>query len=66
MRVIWFFIPIPRGSTSYGYDFANLIHHNYPGNDYDDLMSGVDHVIGLGNVDVDKLYVTGGSGRRRA
>ncbi len=52
----------PRGSTSYGYDFANLIHHNYPGNDYDDLISGVDHVIGMGNVDLDKLYVTGGSG----
>jgi len=52
----------PRGSTSYGYDFANLIHHNYPGNDYDDLISGVDHVIGLGNVDPDRLYVTGGSG----
>ena len=52
----------PRGSTSYGYEFANLIHHNYPGNDYDDLMSGVDHVIEMGNVDADKLYVTGGSG----
>lgn len=52
----------PRGSTSYGYDFANEIHHNYPSNDYDDLISGVDHVIGMGNVDPDKLYVTGGSG----
>ena len=29
----------PRGSTSYGADFGNLIHHNYPGNVYDDLMS---------------------------
>lgn len=52
----------PRGSTGYGYDFANLIHLNYPGNDYDDLISGVDHVISLGNVDADKLYITGGSG----
>ncbi|MFQ5609807.1 MAG: S9 family peptidase, partial [Woeseiaceae bacterium] len=32
----------PRGSTSYGYDFVNEIHHNYPSKDYDDLMSGVD------------------------
>ncbi|MDX1389929.1 MAG: LpqB family beta-propeller domain-containing protein, partial [Acidobacteriota bacterium] len=32
----------PRGSTSYGREFGNLIHHAYPGNDYDDLMSGVD------------------------
>jgi acylaminoacyl-peptidase len=32
----------PRGSTSYGEAFGNLIHHAYPGDDYDDLMSGVD------------------------
>lgn len=52
----------PRGSTSYGYDFANEIHHNYPGQDYDDLMSGVDAVIARGYVDEDELFVTGGSG----
>ncbi len=34
----------PRGSTSYGEEFGNLIHHAYPGRDYDDLMSGVDAV----------------------
>jgi acylaminoacyl-peptidase len=38
----------PRGSTSYGEEFGNLIHHNYPGQDYDDLMSGVDAVIRQG------------------
>jgi dipeptidyl aminopeptidase/acylaminoacyl peptidase len=52
----------PRGSTSYGYDFANEIHHNYPGQDYDDLMSGVDAVIERGYIDEESLYVTGGSG----
>ncbi len=52
----------PRGSTSYGEEFANLIHHAYPGNDYDDLMSGVDAVIAKGYVDPERLYVTGGSG----
>lgn len=52
----------PRGSTSYGYDFANEIHHNYPSQDYDDLMSGVDAVIERGYVDTDQLFVTGGSG----
>jgi len=52
----------PRGSTSYGYDFANEIHHNYPGQDYDDLMSGVDAVIARGIIDEDQLFVTGGSG----
>ncbi len=52
----------PRGSTSYGYDFANEIHHNYPGQDYDDLMSGVDAVLERGFVDSEQLFVTGGSG----
>ncbi|MDF3022178.1 MAG: putative family peptidase [Steroidobacteraceae bacterium] len=52
----------PRGSTSYGEEFGNLIHHAYPGNDYDDLMSGVDALIAQGNVDPENLFVTGGSG----
>ncbi|NNC78426.1 MAG: S9 family peptidase [Woeseiaceae bacterium] len=52
----------PRGSTSYGFDFMHEIHHNYPGKDYDDLMSGVDAVIAEGYIDSDELFVTGGSG----
>jgi dipeptidyl aminopeptidase/acylaminoacyl peptidase len=52
----------PRGSTGYGEEFANLIHHDYPDKDYDDLMSGVDAVIGRGYVDTQRLFVTGGSG----
>jgi acylaminoacyl-peptidase len=52
----------PRGSTSYGEEFGNLIHHAYPGNDYDDLMSITDAVVGRGYVDKDNLFVTGGSG----
>jgi acylaminoacyl-peptidase len=52
----------PRGSTSYGDEFANEIHHAYPGQDYDDLMSGVDAVIAKGFVDPGQLFVTGGSG----
>ncbi len=52
----------PRGSTSYGQDFGNAIHHAYPSNDYDDLVAGVDAVIDRGFIDTDRLYVTGGSG----
>jgi len=52
----------PRGSTGYGGEFGNLIHHNYPGQDYDDLMSGVDAVLAKGYVDKSRLFVTGGSG----
>ncbi len=52
----------PRGSTSYGEEFANLIHHNYPSSDYDDLMAVVDGVIEQGYIDQEQLFVTGGSG----
>ncbi len=52
----------PRGSTSYGEEFGNLIHHAYPGHDYDDLMSGVDAVLKQGFIDERNLFVTGGSG----
>ncbi|MBN8481095.1 MAG: S9 family peptidase [Xanthomonadales bacterium] len=52
----------PRGSTSYGSEFANLIRDAYPGRDYDDLMSVVDAAIARGSVDADNLFVTGGSG----
>lgn len=52
----------PRGSTSYGEEFGNLIHHAYPGDDFFDLNSGVDAVIAKGYVDEKNLFVTGGSG----
>jgi dipeptidyl aminopeptidase/acylaminoacyl peptidase len=52
----------PRGSTSYGEEFANLIDKAYPGHDYDDLMSAVDAAIATGSVDPANLFVTGGSG----
>jgi acylaminoacyl-peptidase len=52
----------PRGSTSYGEQFANLIHHAYPGDDFFDLNSAVDAVIAKGYIDPDNLFVTGGSG----
>ncbi len=52
----------PRGSTSYGEAFADLINHDYPSHDYDDLMSVVDAAIARGFVDPQNLFVTGGSG----
>nr|WP_297788345.1 S9 family peptidase [uncultured Allomuricauda sp.] len=52
----------PRGSTSYGEEFGNLIHHDYPNHDYEDLMSGVDALLEKGYVDEENLFVTGGSG----
>ncbi len=55
------FYPNPRGSTSYGEEFGNLLYHDYPGDDYHDVMDGVDAVLELGYVAEDSLYVTGGS-----
>ena len=55
------FYPNPRGSTSYGEAFGNLLYHNYPGDDYHDVMDGVDALISKGIAHEDQLYVTGGS-----
>lgn len=52
----------PRGSTGYGTEFANAIDHDYPGVDMQDLMRGVDEVLGRGYVDEDNLFVYGCSG----
>ena len=54
--------PNPRGSTSYGQEFGNIIQFHYPGDDFKDLMAGVDELITRGWVDPEKLGVTGGSG----
>jgi dipeptidyl aminopeptidase/acylaminoacyl peptidase len=55
------FYPNARGSTSYGEEFGNLLYNNYPGEDYNDVMDGVDYCIGRGIAHEDQLYVTGGS-----
>jgi len=52
----------PRGSTSYGEEFAAYINRNYPSEDYNDLMDAVDYVVDEGYIDEDRLYITGGSG----
>jgi dipeptidyl aminopeptidase/acylaminoacyl peptidase len=52
----------PRGSTGYGSAFGNAIKNAYPGKDYNDLMAGVDTVIGRGYIDARNLFVHGCSG----
>ncbi len=54
--------PNPRGSTSYGQEFGNIIQYKYPGDDFKDLMAGVDELVRRGGIDEKKLGVTGGSG----
>ena len=52
----------PRGSTGYGEKFTNEIKNAYPGKDFDDLMAGVDTVLGRGYIDSKNMFVYGCSG----
>jgi dipeptidyl aminopeptidase/acylaminoacyl peptidase len=51
----------PRGSSGRTFAFSNANQNDWGGKDFEDLMKGVDHVIGLGVADADKLAVMGGS-----
>jgi len=55
------FLPNPRGSTGYGFEFADAVHGDQGGRDTDDLLSGIDHLVELGIADPDRLAVMGGS-----
>ena len=51
-----------RGSTSYGEEFAMLLHYKYSSaDDFADHMSGVDALIDAGVADPENLFITGGS-----
>jgi dipeptidyl aminopeptidase/acylaminoacyl peptidase len=52
----------PRGSTTYGQDFGNVIQYRFPGDDARDLLAGVEAAIARGGIDAARLGVTGGSG----
>jgi dipeptidyl aminopeptidase/acylaminoacyl peptidase len=54
--------PNPRGSSNYGQDFGNIIQYHYPGDDYKDLMAGVDMMVKRGYIDQKRMGITGGSG----
>ena len=55
------FYPNSERSTSYGEEFGNLLYRNYPGEDFQDVMDGVDKLLQLGYIDKNNLFVTGGS-----
>jgi dipeptidyl aminopeptidase/acylaminoacyl peptidase len=52
----------PRGSTGYGTAFGMAIDNAYPSVDHEDLMAGVDALVGRGYIDPNRLYITGCSG----
>jgi len=53
--------PNPRGSTTYGQEFGNIIQYHYPGDDYKDLDGRRGRSHQRGYIDEKKLGVTGGS-----
>ncbi len=53
--------PNVRGSSGYGKDFRYANYGDWGGKDFADLMAGVDHVIGMGVADPQRLGVAGWS-----
>jgi len=51
----------PRGSSGYGHKFRHANYKNWGGLDYQDLMTGVDHVIAMGVADPERMGVMGWS-----
>lgn len=49
-----------RGSIGYGEVFGSAPREDLAGGDLVDLMSGVDHVVGLGVADPDRIAIFGG------
>jgi len=53
--------PMPRGGSGYGLEGFRMIKNGWGDGDYKDIMAGVDHLIGQGLADPDRLGVMGGS-----
>jgi dipeptidyl aminopeptidase/acylaminoacyl peptidase len=51
----------PRGSSGYGHKFRHANYKDWGGMDYQDLMTGVDHVIAMGVADPERMGVMGWS-----
>jgi len=51
----------PRGSPGYGEVFGNLLPTRLPGDDFDDVMRGVEAAIAKGGVDAKRVGLVGGA-----
>ena len=51
----------PRGSAGYGEDFCRKIINDWGGDDFRDLMLGLDHLIATEPIDGTRLAITGAS-----
>ena len=54
-------MPNPRGSSGYGQKFLSAIYQDWGGIDYEDVVASMDHAIGEGWVDPDRIGVFGWS-----
>jgi dipeptidyl aminopeptidase/acylaminoacyl peptidase len=54
-------LPMPRGGSGYGEAGFHMIKHAWGGPDYQDIMTGVDHLVQEGIADPDRLGVMGAS-----
>lgn len=53
--------PNIRGSSGYGKKFRFANYNDWGGKDYQDLMAGVDHLVGMGVADPERMAVMGWS-----
>lgn len=51
----------PRGSQSYGNRFADEVRNDWCGRDAQDILAGVDFMVGTGYVDASRIGLTGAS-----
>lgn len=53
--------PNPRGSSGRGLEFASRVMGDWGGEDAQDILLGIDHVLANHDLDAERLFVTGGS-----
>ncbi|MFQ6112989.1 MAG: alpha/beta fold hydrolase [bacterium] len=55
------FMPNYRASTGRGVQYAKADHKDLAGNEFDDVLDGIDYLVEIGLVDKDKVGIGGGS-----
>jgi dipeptidyl aminopeptidase/acylaminoacyl peptidase len=53
--------PNPRGSSTYGLDFATAVHGDWGGGDYEDVMEAMEHVAARDYIDETRVVIHGSS-----
>ncbi len=60
-RGYFVFMPNYRASSGRGVDFTMAGYGDLVGVEYDDVLDGIDHLIDIGYVDIDRVGIGGGS-----